>query len=39
MWVYHANEAAKVVDSSELKDLEKKGWKDSPAKLKEKKSK
>lgn len=38
-WIYHANEAAKIIDSADFKEFEKKGWKDSPAKCKEKKSK
>jgi len=39
MWIYHANEQAKIIDSADMKEHEKLGWKDSPAKCKEKKSK
>lgn len=39
MWVYHAEKEPKIINSKDLVNAKKSGWKDSPAKCKEKKSK
>ncbi len=36
LWVYHATEAAKIIDSSEMAAYKKKGWVESPADVKPK---
>lgn len=39
MWIYHADEEAKIINSDEFTALKKKGWKDFPVVAKKKAAK